>query len=77
MGGGDYAHIDLVGFVAAQRAYFAFLQHAQQFGLQGQGHVADFVEKQGAAIGRIEQALMIAVGAGEGAFAVTEQLAFQ
>ena len=77
VGGGDDAHVDLVRLRAAQRAHLAFLQHAQQLGLQRQRHVADLVEEQGAAVGCIEQALAVAVGAGEGALAVAEQLALQ
>ncbi len=48
VGGGDDAHVDgdLAG--TAHRAHAALLQHAQQLDLHGQGHLADFVEKDGA-----------------------------
>lgn len=71
------AHVDLVSVVGTQRADFAFLQHAQQLGLQGQRHVADFIEQQGAAIGRIEQTGAVTISTGERAFAVAEQFTFQ
>lgn len=77
VGSGDDAYIDLVRVVAAERANLAFLQHAQQLGLERQGHVADFVEQQGSAIRGIEQPGTIALGTGKGALAVAEQLAFQ
>ena len=41
------------------------------------GHVADFVEKQRAAVALLELADAPPVGAGEGASLVAEQLAFQ
>ena len=37
--------------IAAERHHFALLDHAQQAGLQHQRHVADFIEKQCAAVG--------------------------
>ena len=66
-----------MALVAAKRSHFALLQHPQQLGLQGQRHVADFVQKQGPAIGRVEQPFPVLVGAGEGPLAVAEQFAFQ
>jgi hypothetical protein len=55
VGRGDDPHIDFVGVVGTQRTNLAFLQHAQNLRLQRQRHVADLVEQQRAAIGRIEQ----------------------
>ena len=49
--GANKFHIDGDRFAAAQRRDHAFLQHAQQPRLQAEGHVADFIEEQGAAIG--------------------------
>jgi hypothetical protein len=54
---------------------FAAFQHAQQLGLHAAGELADFVEENGAAVGHLEQADAVFVGAGEGALAVSEQLA--
>ena len=54
MGGGHHAHVNLVRCVAAQRPQFTLLQYAQKLGLQQQWHVADFIQKQGAAVGGVE-----------------------
>ena len=40
-----YAYIHLDRFVATDALDFTFFQHAQQLGLHGERHVADFVEK--------------------------------
>ncbi len=51
-------------------------QHPQQPRLQRQGHVADLVEEQGAAVGLLDQAAFAArAGAGEAARQVAEQFA--
>ena len=74
---GNDPDIDLVGLHAAQGAHLALLQYPQELGLQGQGHVADLVKEQGAAVGRVEQAGAITVGAAESALAIAEQFRFQ
>jgi hypothetical protein len=57
-------------------ADLALGQHPQQPGLQAQRHVADLVEEQRAAVGRLDQpALGPRPGAGEAAGQVAEQLA--
>src|SRR6185437_15387195 len=45
IGGGDHAHIHGRFLRAAYRAYSALLQHAQQFDLHGDAHLADFIQK--------------------------------
>src|SRR3546814_9307985 len=55
----------------------AFLQKSQQLDLQRQGDVADFVEKQRAAVREFDLALGRLDRAGEGALLVSEQLAFE
>jgi len=45
MGGGDDAYVDLHRRLSAHTIKFTFGQNAQQPGLQGRRHVADFVEK--------------------------------
>ena len=74
--GADDAHIDLERVVVADAADFAAFQHAQQLGLHALGQLADFVEKNRAAVSHFEQADAMVVGAGERAFAMAEQLAF-
>ena len=45
VGGGNYPHVGLDRLVATDLFVTAFLQHAQQLDLHGQGHIADFIEK--------------------------------
>lgn len=54
-----------------------FLQHAQQLDLLCQRHAFDFVEKQRAAGGVFDAADALALGAGEGAAFMAEQLALE
>src|SRR4249919_2494918 len=77
VGGGDDAHVHADQFAAADAEELALRQHAQQARLQRRGHVADFVEEQGAAIGLFEAAHVALLGTGEGARLVAEQLAFE
>ena len=51
IGGRDHAHVHGHLVVAAHRPHFLFLQHAQQLGLQFQRQLADFVQKNRAAVG--------------------------
>jgi hypothetical protein len=51
--------------------------NAQQLGLQGQRHLADFVQKQRASSGFFEQAHVRRAGAGERAGLVSEELTFE
>ena len=51
-----------------------FLQEAQQIGLNIDVEVADLVEKQRAAVGRFDEAMLARGRAGEGALFVTEEL---
>ena len=76
VGGGDHAHVDLNPLVAAHRTHFFFLQYAQQFGLQFQRQFADFVEKDRAAIGGLEQSLLRFQGSGECSLFIAEEFAF-
>ena len=76
MGGGQDAHVHLDLALAADRAHGFFLNRAQQLHLHGQRQVADFVEKQRAAVGGLEQAVLVRDRAGEAAFAVAEEFAF-
>jgi hypothetical protein len=77
VGGGDDADVDGDRRRFAERRDFAGLEEAQQFRLQVGAHVADFVEEQRAVDRAANQAELIALGAGEGAAAVAEQLALE
>src|SRR5262249_38625577 len=53
------------------------LEDAEELWLEVDRELADLVEEQRAAVGRLERADASGVCAGEGAFLVTEELAFQ
>ena len=75
---GNHPHIAVQHLVGAHRFEFLFLQHPQQFALQWQRHVADFIEKQRAALGDLELAgATLAVGTGKGAGRSAEELGFK
>ena len=77
-GGGHHAHVKTHNLVRAQWLNLALLQGPQQLGLQAQRHVADFVQKQGAAIGQLELArARLALGAGVGAGGNAKKLSLQ
>ena len=63
------------GFGVAEPADFARFQEAEQLHLDVLVEFAEFVEEERAAVGDFEQALVVAVGAGERALAVAEQFA--
>ena len=71
--GHDDADVDFDGFVAADALDFAFFEDAQEFGLHGDGHIANFVEEERAAFGLFEFAEVAAGRAGEGTFFVAEE----
>ena len=75
--GRDDADVDLDRLGAADAVDLAFLDGAQQLGLQARVHLADFVEQQRAAIGFLELADAPRDGAGERALLVAEQFGFQ
>ena len=56
MRGGEDAHVNPQAVAAAESLDRFFLQHAQQLRLRVEADVADFVEKDGAAVGLLEAA---------------------
>jgi len=74
---GNQAHVDRTEPDFSNPADFVGLQHPEQPSLQRRRHIADFVEKQGAAPGRFEHARTILDGAREGAARVAEELGFE
>ena len=60
--------------VRADGLDLAVLEKPQQQRLHAQAHLADFVEKQRAAMRELELAALVAVGAGEAALDVAEEL---
>src|SRR5438046_799971 len=77
MSGRDDPNVGLHRFGAADPLESLFLEQSQDLGLKRQRHVADFIEEDGAAVALLELSDAAAVGAGERAFLVPEQLALQ
>ena len=73
VGGGDDPHIDSDVFRAANATDAVVFQHGQQLGLNGQRKAAEFVEEQGAPMGRLEQPDASAAGIGECPLLVAEE----
>ena len=70
----DDADVHVPRRLLSDRLDFAALQKSEQHRLHSQAHLADFVQEQGAAVGFLDHAAAIAVGAGEAAPHVSEQL---
>ena len=66
---------NLIG--AAHGTNTTFLQHAEQFHLHGQRHLADFIEEDGAFGGYFKQSTFILTGSGECSLHVSKQFALQ
>ncbi len=77
VGRGDYARLHPERFEAADARELAFLQHAQQLGLQLDRQIADFVEEERAAAGLLDLARAPLGRAGEGPALVAEEFAFE
>jgi len=77
VGGDDDTDVHGEWRAVAERTDFARLEEAQQFGLQFEAELADLVEEERAAARRADDAGTVAVGAGERAAPVAEQLALQ
>jgi hypothetical protein len=73
MSGHDDADVDRDGAVATHTLDLPLLEHAQELGLHDHGHVADFVEEEGAVVGLLELADVAGGRAGERAFLVAEE----
>ena len=76
-GGGEHAHVDPPRLRVAERPHLLLLEHAQELHLQRGGQLAHLVEEERAAVGLEEEAAARAVGAGEGALRVPEELALE
>src|SRR5215813_10165840 len=73
----DDAHVGLERLCPAETFEFVLLQHAEELWLHLQGHLADLVEEQRAAVGELEASDPLCGRAGEGAAFVAEQLALE
>src|SRR5437762_4343759 len=70
--GGDHADIHALRAVAAEALKFLLLQDAQQFRLEVEWEVADFIEKKRAAVGQFKTADFLIHCAGERALFMAE-----
>ena len=76
VGRGQDADIGLLHLGRPDPHEGAGLEHAQQLDLQVERHLGDLVQKERAAAGSLEEADVLAVGAGEAPLLVAEDLAF-
>jgi hypothetical protein len=77
VGGGHDPHIQTQLAAAADPHHDPLLQHPQQLGLHDQRQFADFVQKQGAALGLLEAAGQRARRPGESATFMAEELGLE
>src|SRR5450755_41591 len=75
--GGDHAQVQLDILKAAEPAEILVFQHAQELGLEHQWNLANFVKKECALVGQLEDAAFLLAGIGKGALFVAEQFAFE
>ena len=76
VGGRDDTSVGAECLGAADALELSLLKDAEDLGLGRERQLADFVEKDGAAGGTLEAPGLLAVGSGEGALLMAEQLAF-
>ena len=75
MSGGNHPYVHFARLVLASAANFAVFERPQQLGLHLERHLADLVQKDGAAIGCLEGTDASPIGARESTLGVSEQLA--
>ena len=63
VGGGDEAHIHAQRLRTADGSEHLVVERAEHFGLGFEAHVADFVEEEGSAVGALEMAALVGLGA--------------
>src|SRR5437879_11030067 len=72
-----HAHIDAMRIRAAQPFELLLLQNPQQFRLQLERNIADLIQKQRAAVRRLEAAYLLRHSTRECALFMTEELALE
>src|SRR5580693_781511 len=73
----DETYVNLKGAVASQALELLFLKNAEELWLQFEGQIADFIEKQRAAVSRLKSSHRLSDGAREGTSLVTEEFALE
>jgi hypothetical protein len=74
-GNDTYIDMDLSG--STNGVDGALLQHAQQFDLHVQRHVANFIQENGAAMGQFKASNSVCHSTREGTFAVSKKFTFE
>ena len=77
IGGGDHPGIGSPGFAFTDPLEGPLLENPQELDLQGQGKIADFVEKDGASCRQLEAAGPIANGTGKSTPNMTKELTLE
>src|SRR6266446_7750525 len=75
--GRQYANIDALSASTAQALKFLLLQNSQKLGLQFERYIADLVQKERSLVRQLESSNPLGDGAGERAFLMAKQLAFE
>ena len=75
--GGNHSDIYAMRSTASETFEFAFLQNAQQIGLQRQRDIADLVSKERSFVRKFEASDFLCNRSGESSFFMTKELAFQ
>ena len=77
VGRGDDPHVGLERRAGADPRELAVLKDPEDFALEGEGHVADFIQEKGAAVALLEPADALRDRPGERPFFVAEKLALE
>jgi hypothetical protein len=77
VGGRNYPDIHLEIVVAAQPLHFSLFQESEDLALQRQGHVSDLIEKQRAAVRRMNASDTRLHRAGERSLGISEEFRFK
>ena len=78
MGRRDHAHVERrQRTIGSHTLNLAGLQESQQHRLHAQAHLADFIHEDRPVVGRLEPAALVAIGAGETAAHVAEELGLE
>src|SRR5438445_9524143 len=75
--GADYAHFNFLIFLSADATELPILKQLQQFRLKRKIQFGNLIEKKTAAMGQFDASRFRSVGAGEGAFFISEELTFE
>ena len=77
MSGRDNSDVNVSIKSFTDRPNFSLLDDTQEFCLESQVHIADFIKKNSAALGFFKQTSFAADGAREGSLGMSEELALQ